>query len=125
VNGDAVHRYKQLAEQNTEAVRHMREHNRKVAERLRARLTEVDRELAEATERERVARMGVRLHWEAAVEALWSERWLQVGPQPDPVEPPPGLDMLRADADVGRTYDALREALLKPTLLPRRQQHDD
>ncbi|HEX4703637.1 MAG TPA: hypothetical protein VH352_16025 [Pseudonocardiaceae bacterium] len=124
MTGDAVRRYKELAEQNTEAVRHMREQNRVVAEVLRQRLTQVDRELAEATEREQVARMGVRLHWEAAVDALWSERWLQVGPQPDPVEPPPDLDALHADAEVGRTYDALREALQKPTLLPHRK-HDD
>ncbi len=122
---DTVRRYKELADLNTEAVRRMREHNREVAEALRDKLTEVDQRLAEAIERERVARMAVRLHWEAAVEALWSERWLPVGPQPDPITPSPGLDSMRADAEVGRTYEALREALRKPALLPRRQQHDD
>jgi len=126
LNGnDAVRRYKELADVNTEAVRQMREHNRAVAETLRAKLADVDKRLAEATERERVARMAVRLHWEAAVDALWGERWLQVGPQPDPTTPPPGVDTLLADSEVGRTYDALRDALRKPALLPRRDRHDD
>lgn len=125
LNGnDAVRRYKALADVNTEAVRQMREHDRAVAKKLRARLAEVDQALAEATERERVARMAVRLHWEAAVEALWNERWLPVGPPPDPITPPPGMDTIQADAEVSRTYEALREALRKPALLPRRQQYD-
>lgn len=123
--GDAVRRYKELADLNTESVLRMREHNRTVADELRTRLAEVDKLLAEATERERVARMAVRLHWESAVEALWNERWLQVGPQPEPTAPPPGVAASVADAEVGRTYEALKEALRKPALLPRRQQHDD
>lgn len=126
LNGnDAVRRFKELADVNTEAVRQMREHNRAVAETLRARLADVDRRLAEATERERVARMAVRLHWEAAVDALWSEKWLQVGPPPDPTTPPPGMDTVMADSEVSRTYEALRDALRKPALLPRRERHDD
>ncbi|HEX4722491.1 MAG TPA: hypothetical protein VH333_08255 [Pseudonocardiaceae bacterium] len=124
--GDAVRRYKELADLNTDAVLRMREHDRTVADELRARLAEVDRLLAEATARERVARMAVRLHWESAVEALWNEKWLRVGPQPGPTTPPPpGLSASMADAEVGRTYEALKEALRKPALLPRRQQHDD
>lgn len=126
LNGnDAVRAYKELADVNTEAVARMREYNRTIAEELRTRLADVDRRLAKAAERERVARMAIRLHWESAVEALWGERWLQPGPQPDPIEPPAGLDAAKADTEVGRTYDALRDALRKPALLPRRQSHDD
>jgi hypothetical protein len=123
--GDAVRRYKELADLNTDAVRHMRERDRAVAEKLQAQLVEVDRALADAIDRERMARMSIRLHWESAVEALWDERWLQVGPQPDPITPPDGMDMTRADTEVDRTYNALRDALRKPALLSRRQQHDD
>jgi hypothetical protein len=122
---DAVRRYKELAGFNTEAVRRMRDRNRALAEQLRRRLDEVDRALADASERERMARMSVRLHWESAVEALWSERWLaEVPAQPEPTEPAPGLDTLAADAAVDRTYEALREALRKPALLPRRSGED-
>lgn len=125
MNPDAVQRYKELAGYNTEAVRRMRDRDRAVAEELRKRLADVDQALAEATERERVARMSVRLHWEAAVEALWNEKWLEEVPaHPQPAEPTPGLDTLAADAEVNRTYEALREALRKPALLPRRSNQD-
>jgi hypothetical protein len=126
VNGDAARRYKELAERNTEAVRRMRERDRAVAEQLRATLADADKALAEATARERVSRVGVRLHWESAAEALWAERWLQVGPQPDPLVPGPGVDGTAdaADAEVGRAYDALRDALRKAGLLPRRNRQD-
>jgi hypothetical protein len=127
VNGDAARRYKELAGLNTEAVRRMRERDRAVADELRAKLGEVEKALAEATARERVSKVGVRLHWESAAESLWAERWLQVGPQPEPTPPPPGSTLTAdvADAEVGRTYDALRDALRKAGLLPRRHRQDD
>jgi hypothetical protein len=120
---DAVRRYKDLAEVNTEAVRRMREHDRAVSEELRTRLGNADQALAEAIARERVSKVSVRLHWESAAEALWGERWLRIGSQPDAVPPvgqlaPDAADA--ADAEVGRTYDALRDALRKAGLLPRR-----
>jgi hypothetical protein len=124
VNGDAVRRYKELADRNTEAVQRMREHDHTVAERLRVRLAEVEERLSLAIERERMARFTLRVNWENAVDMLWPERWLQVGPPPDPATPAPGLDMHRADVEVSRTFDALREALRKPALLPRRQHED-
>jgi hypothetical protein len=127
VNGDAAARYKEIAGRNTDAVRRMRERDRAVAEELRAKLGDAERALAEATAREQVSRVGVRLHWESATEALWAERWLQVGPQPNPAPPPPGSPLTadRADAEVGRTYDVLREALRKAGLLPRRNRLED
>lgn len=125
MNGDAARRYKELAERNTEAVRRMQQRDRVVAEELRRRLGDADRELAEATAREWASRVGVRLHWESVTEALWGERWLQIGRQPDPVAPPPGVTADIADAEVGRTYEALREALRKPALLPRRSQRQE
>ena len=124
MNGDAVRRYKELADVNTEAVRHMQEHNREVAEQLRVQLADVELRLVQAIEREQMARFTVRVNWENAVDMLWPERWLHVGPQPDPTTPPPGMDMHRADAEVSRAFDALREALRKPALLPRRQHED-
>jgi len=125
VNGDAVRRYKELADLNTEAVRRMREHNRAISEQLQVQLADLENRLAIASEREQMARLAVRLHWEEASHALWSERWLkEVGPMPAAAIPPHGMDMLQADIEVSRTLDALREALRKPALLPRRQ-HDD
>ncbi|HEY3606854.1 MAG TPA: hypothetical protein VGL06_05105 [Pseudonocardiaceae bacterium] len=124
MNGDAVRRYKELADVNTEAVRHMQEHNRQVVEQLLVRLADVELRLAMAIEREQMGRFTVRVNWENAVDMLWPERWLHVGSQPDATTPPPGMDTHQADTEVSRAFDALREALRKPALLPRRQ-HDD
>lgn len=121
MSGDAARRYKELADANTAAVRRMRERDRAVSEELRKTLADADKALAEAVARERVSRMSVRLHWESAAELLWEERWLPFDQQPEPVVPadlgPDAADL--ADAEVGRTYDALREALRKAGLLPR------
>jgi hypothetical protein len=38
--------------------------------------------------------------------------------------PTPGLDMLAADSALGRTYDALRDALRKTPLLPFRNREE-
>jgi hypothetical protein len=123
VNGDAARRYKELADGNTEAVQRIREHDKAAAEELRQRLGDADKALAAAVERERVSKLSVRLHWESAAELLWAERWVEVGEQPAPTMP---ADVTRdaadrADAEVGRTYDALRDALRKAGLLPRRR----
>ncbi len=123
MNGDAARRYKELADGNTEAVARIREHDKAASEALKANLADADKALAAAVERERVSRLSVRLHWESAQELLWAERWVEVGEQPAPSVP---VDVTqeaadRADAEVGRTYDALRDALRKAGLLPRRR----
>jgi hypothetical protein len=127
MTGDAARRYKELADLNTDAVRRMRERDREVSEQLRRTLADADQALAEAVARERVSRLSVRLHWESAAEALWAERWLQIGQQPEPIEPPATITPEaadQADADVGRTYDALRDALRKQGIIPRRHRAD-
>jgi hypothetical protein len=127
MTGDAARRYKELADVNTDAVRRMRERDREVSDELRHTLAHADKALAEAVARERLSRLSVRLHWESAAEALWAERWLQVGQQPDPIEPPMTITpdaADAADAEVGRTYDALREALRKQGIIPRRHRAD-
>jgi hypothetical protein len=127
MTGDAARRYKDLADLNTDAVRRMREHDRAVTEELRTTLADADKALAEAVARERVSRLSVRLHWESAAEALWAERWLQIGDEPEPIAPPSTVTPAAADAadaEVGRTYDALRDALRKQGIIPRRQRTD-
>lgn len=125
MTGDAVRRYKELAERNTEAVRRMQQRDRAVADELRRKLGAADRELAEAIARQRASWVGVRLHWESVTEALWGERWLQIGREPEAVaKPPEGMTADAADAEVGRTYDVLRDALRKAALLPRRQRQE-
>lgn len=119
MNGDAARHYKEIAGLNKEAVDRMREADRALEDRLRQRMLAAENALAEVSERERVARMGVELHWEAAMEELWAERWLTIEPMPAPATPAPAMNPLECDAEVGRTYETLHEALRKPSMLPK------
>jgi molybdopterin converting factor small subunit len=116
----ASERYREIAGWAAEAVEHMREHDRERAAELERELTRIEQRMAELAVQERVVRMGVKLHWEAAVEALWNERWLAIGPLPLPDERAPEADHLHFDTEVGRTYRALEESLAKRSLIRRR-----
>lgn len=119
MNGDAARHYKEIAGLNKEAVDRMREADRALEDKLRQQMLAAENALAKVSERERVARMGVELHWEAAMEELWAERWLTIEPMPAPATPAPAMNPLECDAEVGRTYEALHEALRKPSMLPK------
>lgn len=117
MNGEAARRYKEVAGLNTEAVERMREADRALADKLDQQVRATEQALAHVSERERVARVGVDIAWERAMEDLWGETWLKVGPMPEPAR----SDTTPSDADVevGRTLEALQEALRKPSRLPR------
>lgn len=119
MNGDAARHYKEIAGLNKEAYERMRETDRALEDKLRRQMLAAENALAEVSERERVARMGVELHWEAAMEELWAERWLTIEPMPAPAAPAPAMNPLECDAEVGRTYEALHEALRKASMLPK------
>ncbi|HEY4022756.1 MAG TPA: hypothetical protein VGM75_28955 [Pseudonocardiaceae bacterium] len=119
MNGDATRRYKDVAGLNTEAIERMREADRALTDKLNQQLRTAEQALTEVSERERVARTVVEVHWEAAMEQLWDERWLKLESMPQPAKPAPAMDPLECDAEVGRTYAVLHEALRKPSMLPR------
>ncbi|HEV3358269.1 MAG TPA: hypothetical protein VG247_15850 [Pseudonocardiaceae bacterium] len=119
MNGDAARRYKEIAGLNTEAVERMREADRALVDRLAAQVLSAENALAQVSERERVARVGVELAWERAMEDLWGETWLKVEPMPEPARPTAMTAPRDADAEVGRTLEALQEALRKQSRLPR------
>jgi hypothetical protein len=124
MNGDFGRRYKELADRNTDAVRRMREHDRAVAARLRKQLGDADLALFQSFARERMSTVTVRMNWDSVVEALWGERWLPIGQPPDPITPPSGMAPDEADAEVERTYDALRDALGASGVLSRLRRQD-
>ncbi len=119
MNGDAARRYKELSGLNTESVERMREFDRALVEELEKRLEQADRALTETAARARVATMSVRMHWEVAMKQLWDEHWLTMKPMPEPTHPAPRMNPLECDVEVDNTAAALREALRKPSMLPR------
>jgi hypothetical protein len=120
----AVERYKELAGLATEAVDRMRRRDADRVAELDQALRDSQQRMALVAEQERVVRMGVRLHWEAAVEALWDERWMSVSPLPAPDESVPDLGQLHFDSELERTYQVLEDALSKRGLIRRRGSKD-
>jgi hypothetical protein len=74
--------------------------------------------MGRAAERAALTRAVVRLHWEAALDALWTESWLTLRPLPDP--PPSPGDLTALDAAVEQRATELLEAVRRRRFLPGR-----
>jgi hypothetical protein len=116
---ETVRRYQELAGRNSEAVRRMRAEDEGRCRQLDRTLAETEQLVSRAVLADRMAEVSINTHWETAVEALWSERWLEVKPMPEPAERVPVLSMAQADAEVERTYAVLRDALKRTGVWPR------
>jgi hypothetical protein len=121
----AARHYRQLAARNAEATQRMREQDAKRVAELRRRLAESEALVARADTDEQLAGASVLTHWETATEAMWPERWLKVGPIPDPVHPAPPVSIRTCDAEVRRTHELLLTTLRKPGRLPWNRKDED
>lgn len=117
----AVERYKEIIAIATDAAARQRKLDEVRCAELAERLAATQHEIAEVRDRERVVRMGAALHWEAAVEQLWNERWLQMVTFPRPDESVPPLPQGEYNRAMDLAYQALEESLAKRTLLRRKQ----
>ncbi|MCP2262039.1 hypothetical protein LX15_005771 [Streptoalloteichus tenebrarius] len=133
--GSAAARYKEITARVAELVERQRQRDRERAAELDRAAVRARQELAEAGEREHIVRVIAEAQWEAAVEALWEQRWMTIQPLPALEDLAPqraadvaaldGLpvarpDLNHLDREVERTYQALEEALRKRTFLRRR-----
>jgi len=118
--GSAVERYKEVVALAGESVRRMRERDRERVAELLARLAASQDRVADLLEQEKMARVGVRLLWEAAVEALWEERWMRMKPVPEPDESVPPRDQDDYLIAMDTAYQALEDTLQKRGLLRRK-----
>jgi hypothetical protein len=109
----AVERYKEIIASAGEAVAAMRARDEARVAHLVAKLAESQDRMADAIEREKVVRLGVALHWEQAVEALWDERWMAMRPMPKPDERVPPRDQREYNTAMDVAFQALEESLQK------------
>lgn len=77
-------RYRELTALATSAVDRVREHERERAARLEDGLAASAERITAAEQAQQKVVDGVRIRWNAAMEALWSERWMRVTARPDP-----------------------------------------
>ncbi|ASO22802.1 hypothetical protein FHR81_005133 [Actinoalloteichus hoggarensis] len=115
--GSAGERYKELCGTATGALAAMRAHDQRLAAELHEAVAEARDDVLRAAERERVTRLVVRLRWEAAVEALWDQRWLTMTPLPRPAAVALAYDLDECELDIDRAFDRLDEALRRRGLL--------
>ncbi|WP_433275636.1 hypothetical protein ACQPZA_31050 [Pseudonocardia xinjiangensis] len=111
VQEKAAREYKEVLSGITEAIDAMRERDRARAAELARELVRFDENFQLAAERAAVSRFIVELHWEAALEALWVESWLQLRPKPAPDLSVDAADFAALDAEVGRRAADLQEAV--------------
>ncbi len=72
----------------------LRERDRDRAAVLAQELGGLHRAMESAAERAALSRAVIALHWEAVLEALWTESWLTLRPLPNPPPTPGDLDAL-------------------------------
>ncbi|CAL9644525.1 hypothetical protein SUDANB95_06405 [Actinosynnema sp. ALI-1.44] len=112
----AVERYKEVVALADESVQRMREvDHQRVKEALDRLVASQDR-MAEAVEQEMLTRVGVTLLWEAALDALWDERWLTMKPLPNPDESVPPRPQEHYNGLMELAHQRLEDSLQKRTL---------
>ncbi len=112
----AAQRYKQIVAGLDDAAEAARSHDRERVEELGELVGNSDAELRRSGDRAALSRAGVELRWEAAVQALWAERWFLLRPRPEPdrTAHPAHLDHL--DRKVEEAHAALLQAIRRRRL---------
>ena len=98
----------------------LRERDRAEASALARRLVGLDREMQRAGERYALTLLGVELHWEAALEALWMESWMKLRRRPGPDPDAARADVPALDAEVEQRSAELHQAVRRRWYDPRR-----
>ncbi len=75
----------------------LRDADRARAIELATTLVGLEDAMVRAAERAALTRLGVELAWENALDALWTESWLQLRPRPDPPPDPRPADLASLD----------------------------
>jgi hypothetical protein len=116
----AAREYKEVIAGIAAAAEALRERDRVRAAALNRELVRLAEAMAHAEERAALTRLGVELHWEAALEALWVESWMQLRPRPGPDRraDPAAIDAL--DAEVEARAAEIQDSTRRRFGLPRR-----
>lgn len=103
--------YKAVVAGITAAAEELRERDRERAAVLARELVRLGSEMLRAGEGAAMTRVAVELHWEAALEALWAESWMQLRPRPGPDPHANPADHDGLDAELERRSADLLDAV--------------
>lgn len=107
----AAREYKDVVAGITAAAEGLRARDRERAAELQRRLGGLSEEMVRAGERAALTRLGVELHWEAALEALWMESWMKLRPRPGPDPRADPADPADLDVEVEERSAELQQAV--------------
>ena len=107
----ATRRYKEIMAQVTAAAGELRRADGRRADQLREALIGLEDDMVRAGERARLTASVAQLHWEGALDLLWSESWMNLRPRPEPDRTADPSRLRAYDAEVRTRSDALREAV--------------
>jgi hypothetical protein len=116
----AARDYKEVVAGIAAAAEALRERDRVRAAALARELVRLAEAMEHAEERAGLTRLGVDLHWEAALDALWVESWMKLRPRPGPDPRAALADLDALDAEVEAKAAQLQEAVRRRWGLPRR-----
>jgi hypothetical protein len=116
----AAREYKEVIARISAAAEDLRERDRQRAAALSRELVGLAEAMHGATDRAALTRLGVELHWEAALDALWVESWMKLRPRPGPDPSAAGADLDALDAEVEERAAELQAAVRRRWGLPRR-----
>jgi hypothetical protein len=107
----AAHQYKDILAEVTTAAAELRERDRARSAFIDRSLPELHDQMLRTGERARLTAAIATLHWERALDLLWSESWLDLRPRPapDPCVDPEDLEVYEAEMD--DCADALARAV--------------
>ncbi|MBB5153767.1 hypothetical protein [Saccharopolyspora phatthalungensis] len=121
----ASERYKEIAALATTAAQQLRRHERERAGELGEAVAAGRQRREAADEQRKQVVEDVRKRWNAAMEALWDERWMQVKamPEPDRSAAPSTPDASRRDVQEAfmALYKSLEKTRFAANLLSRRK----
>lgn len=107
-NRTAAQRYKELTAAIGDATGERREREAVRVTDLRQRFGTLDDRMRRIGERVAMSALAVHSHWETALEAMWSERWMTVPPFP---RPDPSADPRRLAEYEQEMYAAHQELM--------------
>jgi hypothetical protein len=116
----AAREYKEVVAGIAAAAEALRERDRQRAAQLNRELVGLAEAMAHAEERAGLTRLGVELHWEAALEAVWVESWMKLRPRPGPDPRADAAEIDALDAEVEARAAELLDATRRRFGLPRR-----
>jgi hypothetical protein len=116
----AAREYKEVVAGIAAAAEALRERDRERAAALARELVGLAEAMEHAEARAGLTRLGVELHWEAALESLWVESWMKLRPRPGPDPRAAAADLDDLDAEVEACAAELQDAVRRRWGLPRR-----